>query len=85
MTQFNPNFDPEMTQFNPNFDPQYAAFIAIEPKIIRRSKGNAYTEVNGLLHEADMLDYKPETVMAVGKKIHAFKAPSKVCPGPVTT
>lgn len=53
---------------------QYAAFISMEPKISRASKGGSYAEVTGLLHETDMLDYKPETMMMNGKKLNVFKS-----------
>ena len=49
---------------------QYGAFIAIEPKVSRIGKAGLYTEVVGLLHSSDMLDFRPTTETKTDGKKH---------------
>ena len=55
---------------------QFGAFLSMDPRINRKSKGGGFSEVNGLLHESDMLDYKPESKIINGKKVFTFKSKS---------
>ena len=54
---------------------QYAAFVRIEPKVKRASKGDRFVEVTGLMHVSDMEGYKPEVIInSMGKKETIFRS-----------
>ena len=54
---------------------QYAAFVRIEPKVMRASKGDRFVEVTGLMHVSDMEGYKPEVIInSMGKKETVFRS-----------
>jgi len=52
---------------------QFGAFLSMDPRVNRKSKGGSFSEVNGLLHASDMTEYVSESTLTNGKKVFVFK------------